>query len=77
MILYPSCRNRPGHPNNAHCNKGVTLSKIINDGHGMMPIDGLRFKCSIYDDYNFWENCEENLGIGREPSYIFFKEETI
>ena len=53
MILYPSCRNRPGYPNNAHCNKGVTLSKIINDGHGMMPIDGLRFKCSIYDDYNF------------------------
>ena len=29
------------------------------DRCGMLPLKGYRFKCSICDDYNLCENCEE------------------
>ena len=61
-ILHPPCRNRPGHPNKDYCSRGITHSKIMCDGCGILPITGWRFKCSICDDYNLCENCEERLG---------------
>ena len=32
------------------------------DGCGMLPMTGWRYKCSICDDYNLCENCEERIG---------------
>ena len=70
-ILHPPCRNRPGHPNKEYCNRGVIHSKVMCDGCGMLPISGWRFKCSICDDYNLCENCEERLG--REHDHPLIK----
>ena len=70
-IVHPICRNRLGHPNRDYLNRGIIHSKIMCDGCGMLPISGWRYKCSICDDYNLCENCEER--IGRKHSHPFIK----
>ena len=71
VIAHPRCRNRPGHPNKQYCNRGIIHSKVMCDGCGMLPISGWRYKCSICDDYNLCENCEER--IGRKHDHPFIK----
>ena len=44
------------------CGRGVVHKGIRCDGCGLHPIVGWRFKCTICDDYNLCENCEENIG---------------
>ena len=61
IIEHPKCRNRLGHPNKKYCQRGIVHSKIMCDGCGMLPITGWRYKCSICDDYNLCENCEERI----------------
>ena len=41
------------------------------DGCGMLPLAGWRYKCSICDEYNLCENCEER--IGRKHDHPFIK----
>ena len=62
VIEHPHCRNRLGHPNKKYCQRGIVHSKIMCDGCGMLPMTGWRYKCSICDDYNLCENCEERIG---------------
>ena len=59
VIEHPYCRNRLGHPNTKYCQRGIVHSNVMCDGCGMLPIKGWRYKCSICDDYNLCENCEE------------------
>ena len=61
VIAHPICRNRLGHPNKKYCQRGIVHSKIMCDGCGMLPMTGWRYKCSICDDYNLCENCEERI----------------
>ena len=61
-IAHPRCRNRLGHPNTKYCQRGLVHSKVMCDGCGMLPLTGWRYKCSICDDYNLCENCEERIG---------------
>ena len=61
-IAHPRCRNRLGHPNTKYCQRGLVHSKVMCDGCGMLPLTGWRYKCSICDDYNLCENCEESIG---------------
>jgi len=39
------------------------------DGCGMFPIQGIRYKCSVCDDFDFCENCEENT----QHPHLFLK----
>ena len=71
VIEHPHCRNRLGHPNKKYCQRGIVHSKVMCDGCGMLPITGWRYKCSICDDYNLCENCEER--IGRKHDHPFIK----
>ena len=40
------------------------------DGCGMLPIEGYRYKCSICEDYNLCENCEERIGKKHDHPFI-------
>ena len=40
------------------------------DGCGMLPLVGWRYKCSICDDYNLCENCEERIGGKHNHPFI-------
>ena len=71
VIAHPRCRNRLGHPNKQYIQRGIIHSKVMCDGCGMLPISGWRYKCTICDDYNLCENCEER--IGRKHDHPFIK----
>ena len=71
IIEHPKCRNRLGHPNIKYCQRGIVHHKIMCDGCGMLPLAGWRHKCSICDEYNLCENCEER--IGRKHDHPFIK----
>ena len=71
VIAHPSCRNRIGHPNKQYLQRGNIHSKVMCDGCGMLPITGWRYKCSICDNYDLCENCEER--IGRKHDHPFIK----
>ena len=70
VIEHPRCRNRLGHPDKRYCGRGIVHSKVMCDGCGMLPISGYRFKCSICDDYNLCENCEERIGVKHGHPFI-------
>ena len=70
IIEHPHCRNRLGHPNKKYCLRGIVHSKIMCDGCGMLPLVGWRYKCSICDDYNLCENCEERIGGKHNHPFI-------
>ena len=42
------------------------------DGCGMLPIKGYRFKCTICEDYNLCENCEEKPGHNHPLLKIYY-----
>ena len=62
VIAHPIMRNRLGHKNTKYCQRGIVHSNVMCDGCGMLPLKGWRYKCSICDDYNLCENCEEKTG---------------
>ena len=70
VIEHPRCRNRLGHPNKKYCTRGIVHSKVMCDGCGMLPISGYRYKCSICDDYDLCENCEERIGTKHGHPFI-------
>ena len=70
VIEHPHCRNRLGHPNKKYCQRGIVHSKIMCDGCGMLPLTGWRYKCSICDDYNLCENCEERIGGKHDHPFL-------
>ena len=70
VIAHPRCRNRLGHPNKKYIQRGIIHSKVMCDGCGMLPISGWRYKCSICDDYNLCENCEERIGSNHNHPFI-------
>ena len=70
IIAHPHCRNRLGHPNKKYCQRGIVHSKIMCDGCGMLPLVGWRYKCSVCDEYNLCENCEERIGGKHDHPFI-------
>ena len=70
VIEHPRCRNRLGHPNKKYIQRGTVHSKIMCDGCGMLPISGWRYKCSVCDDYNLCENCEERIGGKHDHPFL-------
>ena len=72
VIARPKCRNRLGHPNTKYCQRGLVHSNVMCDGCGMLPIKGYRFKCTICEDYNLCENCEEKPGHNHPLLKIYY-----
>ena len=62
IIEKPKNTQRMGHKKKDYCGRGIVHTGIRCDECGLYPIVGWRFKCSICDDYNLCENCEENFG---------------
>ena len=71
VIERPGSRRRFGHPNKQYCSRVISHANIMCDGCGMLPVLGWRYKCSICDDYNLCENCEEK--IGKKHGHPFLK----
>ena len=63
VIEKPKNTKRMGHKNKQYCGRGIVHRGTRCEGCGLEPIVGWRFKCSICEDYNLCENCEERLAI--------------
>lgn len=50
----------------------VVHQMVTCDGCGVNPVVGLRYKCSVCTDFDFCENCEEN--VKHEHPFIKIKE---
>ena len=72
VIAHPIMRNRLGHKNTKYCQRGIVHSNVMCDGCGMLPLKGWRYKCSICDDYNLCENCEEKTGHNHPLLKIYY-----
>ena len=71
-IEKPKNTQRMGHKNKAYAGRGIVHKGVRCEGCGLEPIVGWRFKCSICDDYNLCENCEENIGC-KKHNHPFIK----
>ena len=69
-IEKPVNTKRPGHTNTKYCQRGIVHRDIRCDGCGLDPLVGYRFMCTICDDYNLCENCEEEKGIKHNHPFI-------
>ena len=61
-IEKPKNTKRMGHKKKDYCGRGIVHRGVRCEGCGLEPLVGWRFKCSICDDYNLCENCEESIG---------------
>ena len=62
-IEKPSNTKRMGHKKKDYCSRGISHKDIRCENCGLEPLTGWRFKCSICEDYNLCENCEEAIGF--------------
>ena len=60
-IEKPKSTKRLGHKNTKYCQRGLVHKDIRCEGCGLYPFVGYRYMCTICDDYNLCENCEEQL----------------
>ena len=51
----------------------VTHTNVSCDGCGVVPIKGLRYKCSVCKDFDYCAGCEERLG--HEHAFLKIKED--
>ena len=61
-IERPKNTQRMGHKKKDYAGRGILHKGVRCEGCGLEPMVGWRFKCSICDDYNLCENCEERIG---------------
>ena len=45
-------------------------SKVICDGCGMKPIVGVRYKCTVCENFDYCENCEKTLGEAHQHPFL-------
>ena len=69
-IEKPKNTRRMGHKNTKYCQRGIVHKNIRCEGCGLDPMVGYRYMCTICDDYNLCENCEERLVIGHGHPFI-------
>ena len=70
-IEKPKNTRRMGHKNTKYCQRGIVHRDIRCEGCGLDPFVGYRYMCTICDDYNLCENCEEELA--RKHNHPFIK----
>ena len=69
-IEKPGNTKRPGHKNTKFCQRGIVHRDIRCERCGLEPLVGYRFMCTICDDYNLCENCEEESGKRHNHPFI-------
>ena len=69
-IEKPKNTRRMGHKNTKYCQRGIVHRNIRCEGCGLDPFVGYRYMCTICDDYNLCENCEEALATKHNHPFI-------
>ena len=69
-IEKPKNTRRLGHKNTKYCQRGLVHRDIRCEGCGLYPFVGYRYMCTICDDYNLCENCEERLAIRHNHPFM-------
>ena len=69
-IEKPKNTRRMGHKNTKYCQRGIVHRGIRCEGCGLDPFVGYRYMCTICDDYNLCENCEEALAVRHNHPFI-------
>ena len=69
-IEKPKNTRRLGHKNTKYCQRGLVHSDIRCEGCGLYPFVGYRYMCTICDDYNLCENCEERLATRHNHPFM-------
>ena len=69
-IPKPRNTRRMGHKNTKYCQRGIVHSNIRCEGCGLEPLVGWRYMCTICDDYNLCENCEEVNAVRHGHPFI-------
>ena len=71
IIEKPANTRRLGHKNTKYCSRVISHKGIRCEECGLDPFVGYRYMCTICNDYNLCENCEEN--IGKKHGHPFIK----
>ena len=58
-IIWPANTKRMGHKNTKYAQRGILHKNVRCDNCGLEPLVGYSYMCTICDDYNLCENCEE------------------
>ena len=69
-IEKPKNTRRLGHKNTKYCQRGLVHRDIRCEGCGLYPFVGYRYMCTICDDYNLCENCEERLATRHNHPFM-------
>ena len=69
-IEKPKSTRRLGHKNTKYCQRGIVHKNIRCEGCGLDPMVGWRYMCTICDDYNLCENCEQELAVRHNHPFI-------
>ena len=69
-IEKPKNTRRMGHKNTKYCQRGIVHRNIRCEGCGLDPLVGRRYMCTICDDYNLCENCEQELAVRHNHPFI-------
>jgi hypothetical protein len=59
IIEKPKNTRRMGHKNTKYCQRGIVHKNVRCEHCGLDPLVGWRYMCTICEDYNLCENCEE------------------
>jgi hypothetical protein len=70
IIEKPKSTRRLGHKNTKYCQRGIVHRNIRCEGCGLEPFVGWRYMCTICDDYNLCENCEQELAVRHNHPFI-------
>ena len=70
LIERPKNTRRMGHKNTKYCQRGIVHRNVRCEGCGLDPLVGWRYMCTICDDYNLCENCEETNALRHGHPFI-------
>jgi len=70
IIEKPKSTRRLGHKNTKYCQRGIVHRNIRCEGCGLEPFVGWRYMCTICEDYNLCENCEQELAVRHNHPFI-------
>ena len=70
LIEKPKNTKRIGHQNTKYCQRGIVHKNVRCEECGLDPMVGWRYMCTICDDYNLCENCEQGNAIKHGHPFI-------
>ncbi len=70
LIERPKNTRRLGHKNTKYCQRGIVHKNVRCEGCGLDPLVGYRYMCTICEDYNLCENCEETNAVRHGHPFI-------